>query len=143
MRELKFRAWDKITKQIFEVKQINFNAIERNVYGWITYKELLGKVEESLSFRSFDDVELMQYTGLKDKNGKEIYEGDILKSESGTWLCEVRDSPSFAGFDFKIIKAPAGCEWQIGDNFILSELRINEAGYEVIGNIHENSELLK
>ena len=99
-------------------------------------------IEADECFLDFDEVELMQYTGLKDKNGKEIYVGDILKSESGAWLCEVRDSPSFAGFDFKLIKAPAGCEWQIGDNFLLSELRINEARYEVIGNIYENSELL-
>ena len=141
-KHIKFRAWDKITKQIFEVKQIDFNAIERNVYGIITYKSFLGGVNESLSFRSFDNVELMQYTGLKDKKGFEIYEGDILKDNRG-YIGNVGYNSLYARFEIKVIKTPAGAEWQIGDDFSLDELNIANSEYKIIGNIYENSELLK
>ena len=138
--KIKYRAWDKENKKMQEVSSIKFDEKE---VGYIYEMQIPEhNIEADECFLDFDEVELMQYTGLKDKNGKEIYVGDILKSESGAWLCEV-DSPSFAGFDFKIIKAPAGCDWQIGDNFLLSELRINEARYEVIGNIYQNKDLLK
>ena len=70
MREIKFRAWDKINNEIFVPTSINLwllNQVTRHTDG-------SGKV-------SGKDIEIMQYTGLKDKNGMgltEVYEGDII-----------------------------------------------------------------
>lgn len=77
MREIKFRIWVKDRKAIFEVISIDY------VTKKVTY--LLERVGHLLSIRDakFNDVELMQYTGIKDKDNKKIYEGDILFESFG------------------------------------------------------------
>ncbi|MFV3013902.1 YopX family protein [Clostridium botulinum] len=69
MREIKFRVWDKIDGKIREVTLIDFE-----------YKKvkLLNDYTGESYLRDFEEVILLEYTGLKDKNDKEIYEGDIL-----------------------------------------------------------------
>lgn len=126
MREIKFRAWVKEKKAIFEVILIDY------VTKKVTY--LLERVGHLLSIRDakFYDVELMQYTGLKDKNNKEIYEGDILFEsfgekyykvifENGSFKAEVEGD--FEEYSFDLIDVVA-------------------QGYEVVGNIYENPELI-
>lgn len=118
MREIKFRAWLNDDKRM-----VNILALDFLHKTWIAHKDLCG---------SFDDIELMQYTGLKDKNGKEIYEGDIIKCKIGN-------------VDFK------GYVYFYGGRFEFIDFEDDEETEflcycdepEVIGNTYENPELLE
>ena len=115
MREIKFRAWHKKTKEMKQVIGLELQTMEIRVG------------EKEWWFRNF--AILMQYTGLKEKSGKEIYEGDILSGDfpdlvfwdddKGQW--GLRNSENFDDTLWEIIR----------DN-----------NPEIIGNIYENPELL-
>ena len=122
MREIKFRAWR--FKKFMDY--IDLNILTCNTIGLI---------------QGGDRSELMQYTGLKDKNGKEIYEGDIVR------LSFQKDNPAGVQDD-RWYKRVATVEWAkdyAGFNpFCYQEHYQNEAGLlEVIGDIYENGELVK
>lgn len=125
----RFRAWDKKTETIQEIESISFKekklVIDQKSVTWFN----------SDYIRNFDEVELMQSTGLKDKNGVEIFEGDLVEHDdnlNGDWetfeACEVVYDKDYAQFCFK---------WDAG-NFLTDYRNLN-----VIGNIYENSELLE
>ena len=83
----------------------------------------------------FDEVELMENTGLKDKNGKYIYEGDIV-TVNGTWDCIIQYNQSSCAFVLKSIDS----RWSTG---YFSNYEDIEEMLEVIGNVYENKELVK
>lgn len=135
MREIKFRAWQKHHRKMLPVKIIDFNRNTITVdYGEKTIPR----------FNTFDmeNFELMQYTGLKDKNGTEIYEGDIVKakdpyklnSKERFYTCEVVFTDG-ALFMLKHKTVKWGKEEVHYYNMRIMEI-------EVIGNIHDNPELL-
>ena len=121
MREIKFRAWLKEERKMVNVETL-FIGINRLCFG--------NSKTEDLFFRDFEEVELMQYTGVKDKNGKEIYEGDITICKYGPQIAmEVK----WVDEGFRTLGK------YDGDNYV-GFVRNNE---EVIGNIYENKNLLE
>jgi len=120
MKEIKFRAWykeDKVMSRRFTLENLQCGQ---------------GVLDD------FNKMEIMQFTGLLDKNAKEIYEGDIIKHQDEGERFEVYWSD--INVSFKIIP--------ISDKDINQELEDitfceNSKEFEVIGNIYENKDLLK
>ena len=128
-RDIKFRAWNKEIKKMYEVIEIDF------------YNEKVGYLfadptiqGEAVGYLKFSDIELMQSTGLKDKNSKEIYEGDILLGHSVSPECNV--------FEFKLIGEVYYSNRGTWDCYSYILGGFNEQ-VEVIGNIYENADLLE
>ena len=124
MREIKFRAWDK------DLKQMGFIlGIYLTPNGWVDMETEPGDSGEEWGARLLN-VDLMQFTGLHDKNGKEIYEGDVVKSQFP--------------YNDKFLDNIDGVVWHIETaGFMLGPRMCNDRWIlEVIGNIYENPELL-
>ena len=130
MREIKFRAWDKKRKEMRPVYSMNnIDQEDDYEYKYISSDQNMD-AEGTIDWK---DAELMQYTGLKDKNEKEIYEGDILK----TYAILASDKIEYQSFNVEV-KFLNSC-WIA--NGILGDYQCRIS--EVIGNIYENSDLLK
>lgn len=154
MREIKFRAWIPSHLRMVEVCDLDMKG-------------------ESISFIDYDgfyivkwlsDVKLMQYTGVKDKNGKEIYEGDILLSttEDGVFLVSIgfgyseKDNDILGAFKLKIEKQLSLSQYfeDFDDKLIKlvnkynipieeeNNIKCINDGWQIIGNIYKNPELI-
>ncbi|MCO4662999.1 hypothetical protein Si022_00715 [Streptococcus infantarius subsp. infantarius] len=130
MRVPKFRAWVKLGKIIMPVGEIDFD------YEFAYLEEKNGYRCE----RDFDEIELMQFTGLKDKNGKEIYEGDIVKfsdCDDDVYVTPVVWDKNYACFGVSFSgKYPISFDY-------LEEFYTELKNIEVVGNIWENPGLLR
>ena len=122
MREIKFRAWD-----------------GEKMSSSFTLRQALYRTDTWDDFGENWDGTFMQYTGLKDRNGVEIYEGDVIRF------------PDLSAFHCGLVEFDAG-EYHLickdGNKFMFGENADHSLGYtavverEVIGNIHNNPELL-
>lgn len=118
-REIKFRAWDTRTKYMAIQGTPDIETLSSFAHHWMW--------DDASLFN--EDIVLMQYTGLKDKNGVEIYEEDVVRYAKNPDLraIKVRYDEEFAGY-WPLVSTSSG---------------YSEQRFEVIGNIYENPERLK
>jgi len=132
MREIKFRAWDKNEERMI------YSGTEQNDYPfvWQLHNTGIDVLEhDGTDWNRLKDLVFEQYTGLKDKNGKEIYEGDVLERFPYWGWYVVYENGCFR---MSWINEVQRVNWK---HYSLNQEMTED--WEVIGNIHENPELLE
>ncbi len=127
----KYRAWHKTWKEMGRIAFIRYKksgeiarlSFRRNIYDGSIYGGLV----------NLDEIELMQSTGLKDKKGKEIFEGDI-----GKMAKDVYSEPTY----YEVVRHRGGA-YRLESKQHGCELWLRHTDCEVVGNIYENPELLE
>lgn len=131
-REIKFRVWDNYLKSYKDNYENRENDSEEF---YLPPKMLFLESLKSLQ-KDSDRFTIEQFTGLKDKNGKEIYEGDIIRDGSSVYQV------LFGQYE-------DGLSQQVGIGFYLEQTNgffqplCQNNKFTILGNIHENPELLK
>jgi len=117
MREIKFRAWDwEKMSRLFDMWDLVYEGFPKICYQ--------NEERDSLKF----NLEIMQYTWIKDKNGKEVYEGDLVIYGNNQWVIEYRPWCFYIKYLYEWLEKT----WWLwyGENL------------EILGNIYENPELV-
>jgi uncharacterized phage protein (TIGR01671 family) len=159
MREIKFRAWDKEKKKMCNVVTMT-SGCDGKEWGWfVTMGCWRDVVPEDAAFYGDPNIKaiadqyklnpsdhiLMQYTGLKDKNGKEIYEGDIVKDILyGMGIIKIGEYENMDGEYYPEIYGPfvQFRKKNCADDTQQQGLLQRREDEEVLGNIYEHPELL-
>jgi len=131
-REIKFRAWDK------KNMKMQYSNIVWGITG-LKYPALTG-IDDNEDIDTISD--LMQYTGLKDKNDVEIYEGDLLETDINKKVFEV----IYQQYSYSVTSLRTKNNWNLNETYMITDylkhLKKGNATFEVIGNIYQNKELL-
>lgn len=142
-RTIKFRAWDKRIEKLYSWDEMSNDYIG------------VGSLDKLTAFTNTEEICLMQFTGLLDKNGKEIYEGDIIQVLDRDWTDYEKDTQKLVVYysrDSYVLISLQGIEEIKKDSpDIYNPLWVEKALYkaygrdrfEIIGNIYSNPELLK
>lgn len=166
MKNIKFRAWHNYRKKMYEVQSLDFfwglvdlqwwekDKDDREIHR--TFQESInGEVdsdmsEEDIVYNSVFGIELMQFTGLYDDDGKEIYEGDIVEIQNNIETKTPHKSEVIMNYNGALVKYHP-IHQQLGHNGFKNLSDYCNYGFgdrynvfcKVVGNIYENPELLK
>ncbi|WP_336017602.1 YopX family protein [Fusobacterium polymorphum] len=124
MKELKIKAWLKKEKKMVSIIGIDFN------YEYIRYTEDDNLFNSDYKVAEFKDIELLQFTGLKDNGGQELYEADVIKFNDG-----VDDIYGLISYDDE------DGTYRVSYENITEHLSDREGDFEIVGNIFENPDL--
>ena len=121
MREFKYRCWDKVNNQMFIVERLYFDKKGNATHVGIDIEAL--NDDETFQVVDIKHVELLEFTGLKDKNGVEVYESDILKNDDE---------------EFAVVYDNEDACFTLQDDNVITNFQVeNPAWYEVVGNIYQ------
>ena len=124
MKELKIKAWLKKEKKMVSIIGIDFN------YEYIRYIEDDNLFNSDYKVAEFKDIELLQFTGLKDNGGQELYEADVIKFNDG-----IDDIYGLISYDDE------DGTYRVSYENITEHLSDREGDFEIVGNIFENPDL--
>ena len=124
MKELKIKAWLKKEKKMVSIIGIDFN------YEYIRYTEDDNLFNSDYKVAEFKDIELLQFTGLKDNGGQELYEADVIKFNDG-----IDDIYGLISYDDE------DGTYRVSYENITEHLSEREGDFEIVGNIFENPDL--
>lgn len=144
-RDIKFRAWDKVAKKFLFPWPNGFNILGETTCFDLIGQQLGERNPEMTTLEKLNDIELMQFTGLRDKNGVEIYEGDILDTIPGQhhyFPNRVVVEYHAMAFMFVGKTKNASPHTKYTLDTITNKNITQETALEIIGNIYQNPELL-
>lgn len=124
MKEFKMKAWLKKEKKMVAIIGIDFN------YEYIRYTEDDNLFNENYKTAEFKNIELLQFTGLKDNGGQELYEADVIKFNDG-----IDDIYGLISYDDE------DGTYRVSYENITEHLSDLEGDFEIVGNIFENPDL--
>ena len=124
MKEFKMKAWLKKEKKMVAIIGIDFN------YEYIRYTEDDNLFNSDYKVAEFKDIELLQFSGVKDKVGQELYEADVIKFNDG-----IDDIYGLISYDDE------DGAYRVSYENITEHLLEREGDFEIVGNIFENPDL--
>jgi uncharacterized phage protein (TIGR01671 family) len=133
----KFRAWHKADKLMQVVKSLDWNDNDDNLRAVYAYRENGNFIEQ----HDPEEIELMQWTGLKDRNYKDIYEGDLLEHANDMFVVPSL-FPLGRENEVELVKSWSANTRNLREHDTTDWISWSRDDWEVIGNIYENEDLL-